>query len=500
VPAQRSISISTRDAAFTVSQRLFGHLRGCALAFVRSVHPRPEDLWLTEAQLRLIRAGTRNSPLLIPFGALFVSMACAPWKSLELRTTWWLAVSAICLALYFVGNHLDRLPANSLANVRYRARCYMAMTLLFNAAWCSMSVFLWAPGAEINHMMLILILACSLAGSLSLAAGHPGTAAAVLLIHVSYMVAPALLRGTPLDATLASLSVVFACLMAGQVAALNAGTNKMLRLEHERAGMIEGLQRAKTESDRDRERAATAGRAKSQFLSNMNHELRTPMNAILGFSELITSKAFGRDVEKYTEYAKIIHDSGQHLLCLINDMLDLAKIEGGRLSLKEGDVDLARLIGDAVASTEARAKDKQIALSKTVERGLPHLYGDEQGLLQIVNNLLSNALKFTPDGGRVSVFAHSEADGSLAFGVEDNGVGIASEDQAHVFERFGVGRHDVTMDNRGTGLGLAIVKGFAEAHDGHVALQSELGSGTRVTVTLPKERVKIVRASRSAVA
>ena len=182
-------------------------------------------------------------------------------------------------------------------------------------------------------------------------------------------------------------------------------------------------------------------------------------------------------------------------------MLDLAKIEGGRLSLREVDVNLAALITEIVESkTQIRRKDASISLAKNVERGFPKIRGDEQGLRQIVNNLLSNALKYTPPGGCVSVFARIEPDGRLAFGVEDTGIGIAEEDQPVVFERFGQGRHDVTTANKGTGLGLAIVKGFAEAHDGSVTLESALGVGTKVTAYLPAARVQpAYRPARKAV-
>jgi signal transduction histidine kinase len=239
----------------------------------------------------------------------------------------------------------------------------------------------------------------------------------------------------------------------------------------------------------ERGRAALAGRAKSQFLSHMNHELRTPMNAVLGFSEIIQAKSFGGDVDKYAEYAAIIHDSGEHLLSLIDGMLDLAKIDGGKLSLREANVDVSLLIADAIDREAENARKARILLSTNVTRGLPSVYADERGLRQIVANLLSNALKFTQPEGRVTVFAHVERDGRLALGVADTGVGIANDDKDHVFERFGRGRHDVTEELKGTGLGLAVVKGFAEAHDGTVALESELGSGTRVTVHLPKDRV-----------
>jgi signal transduction histidine kinase len=170
-------------------------------------------------------------------------------------------------------------------------------------------------------------------------------------------------------------------------------------------------------------------------------------------------------------------------------MLDLAKIDGGKLSLRETEVDVATIVGDAIEADAEIARQARIALTTDIPRGLPCVFADERGLRQIVINLLSNAIKFTQADGRVTVFARVEPDGRFAFGVDDTGIGIAREDKDHVFERFGRGRHDVTEQLKGVGLGLAVVKGFAEAHDGKVILESEIGDGTRVTVLLPKNRV-----------
>ncbi|MGH6870131.1 MAG: sensor histidine kinase [Rhizomicrobium sp.] len=458
-------------------------------AVARSMNPGAEDAWLLDAQMKLYEQSTRYSALLIPVGGFFIAEACEPWVSRTVRMTWWAALTVICFALQIVGR---RMAANAVATVddlRRRARIYVTMNSLFLLAWCSMSVFLWAPGEPVDHMMLILILACSLAGSIAITAVHPASAVNVFAIHAVFIVAPPALSPYPLDHTLAGLAAVFLLLMSGQLVALHGSMTKMLTLEHERAALVDSLQTAKTESDRDRRRAVSAGLVKSQFLSHMNHELRTPMNAILGFSELMQNTAFGTTPEKCAEYAGIIHDSGTSLLSLIDDMLDLAKIEGGRLYLRESEFSFALLLDEAFMAHEAAAAAKPVSLAKKIARGLPAVHADERGLRQIANNLLSNAIKFTPPGGCVTAFARMEPDGRLAFGVEDTGIGIAPEEQAHVFERFGHGRHDVTTADKGTGLGLAIVKGFAEAHDGTVTLESELGSGTRVTVYLPRERV-----------
>jgi two-component system cell cycle sensor histidine kinase PleC len=467
-------------------------LSRCYRTILKSVWPEAEDAWLAEAQIRLYRRGTRHSPLLVPVGGFLVAMATEPWISGFTRAVWWICLSGICLAVDAIGRQMDRTPVHSLKALRRRSLLNVGLMFTFLVSWCSMSIFLWAPGEPVNHMLIILVLACSLAGSVTITAVHPALMAAVFAMHVGFIIGPTAASNGSLDRVLAELSVVFALLMIGPVVALTASMSKMLTLEHERAAMVSGLQAAKEESDRERERAASAGHAKSQFLSNMNHELRTPMNAILGFSELIKSKAFGDSIEKYTEYAEIIHESGQNLLSLINDMLDLAKIEGGRLLLREADVNLSALIGEVVETSQLKAKESSISLVKKVDRGFPKVRGDERGLRQIISNLLSNALKYTPPGGCVTVFAVIEPDGRLAMGVEDTGIGIAPEDQAMVFDRFGQGRHDVTTADKGTGLGLAIVKGFAEAHDGTVTLESQLGTGTKVTAYLPATRVRPV--------
>jgi two-component system cell cycle sensor histidine kinase PleC len=284
--------------------------------------------------------------------------------------------------------------------------------------------------------------------------------------------------------------VLFVFYLAYMSSQIYRTARDMLLLRNDKSDLILALALAKTESDVARERAEGASRAKSQFLANMSHELRTPLNAILGFSELISSRAFAGDIEKHYEYAELIHGSGQHLLTLINDVLDLAKIEAGGFELREAEVDLARLIEDAVRLMTPRAQSGGCLLGVDVARNLPLAFADERALKQIVLNLLSNAIKFTPEGGWVSAFARVEPDGGIAFGVADSGIGIAIEDQVRVFKSFGQGRHDVAITDKGTGLGLPIAQGLAQAHGGTIALESEIGTGTRVTVHLPAARVR----------
>ncbi len=457
-------------------------------AVVQSIWPEADNAWLVNAQLDLCRQITPYFVFYLLGASFLISQLVAPWISWPVRTAWWFGVTFVCVVTNGMVAHADRQCDGSPDSTRRRALIASAATVLFTIAWTSMNLFLRAPGEEMNHVVLAVILACSLAGSTVITAPHPWVAAANVLIYAVFLIGPIAASEMPVERSVAWLVGVFVVMMAGEVIPLHANSRKMLSLEHERQQLVEGLQRAKEESDREHERAVEAGRTKSQFLSNMNHELRTPMNAILGFSELIKHKSFGDDVDKYAEYAEIINDSGQRLMSLIDDMFDLAKIEAGKLSLRETTVDLKGVIADAVEAHEAKASAGQLSLVTRISREFPAIRADERAMRQIVGNLLSNAVKFTPAGGCVTVFAQIEADGRPAFGTEDTGIGIAEEDQASIFERFGRGRHDVVTMTKGTSLGLAVVKGFAEAHDGAVKLESALGEGTRVTVYLPAAR------------
>ena len=226
-----------------------------------------------------------------------------------------------------------------------------------------------------------------------------------------------------------------------------------------------------------------ASQHKSEFLANMSHELRTPLNAIIGFSEVLSERMFGELNEKQEEYLKDIYASGQHLLSLINDILDLSKIEAGRMELDLTDFHLPPAIDNALMLVRDRAARRGIALQQAVDQRLGQIRGDERKVKQVLLNLLSNALKFTPEGGRVVVRA-SVVDGKAEISVTDTGVGIAPEDQDAVFEEFRqVGTADKKVE--GTGLGLTLSRKFIELHGGKIWLKSQVGMGSTFTFTLP---------------
>jgi signal transduction histidine kinase len=215
----------------------------------------------------------------------------------------------------------------------------------------------------------------------------------------------------------------------------------------------------------------------------MSHELRTPLNAIIGFSEVLTERMFGELNEKQDEYLKDIYASGQHLLSLINDILDLSKIEAGRMELEPADFDLPGAIDNALTLVRERAGRRGIALGRDVDERVGTIHADERKVKQVLLNLLSNALKFTPEGGRIDVGA-AVSDGMVEVSVADTGVGIAHEDQEAVFEEFRqVGTADKKVE--GTGLGLALSRKFIELHGGRIWVKSQVGTGSTFTFTIP---------------
>jgi GAF domain-containing protein/sensor histidine kinase YesM len=227
-----------------------------------------------------------------------------------------------------------------------------------------------------------------------------------------------------------------------------------------------------------------ANKHKSEFLANMSHELRTPLNAIIGFSEVLIERMFGELNEKQDDYLKDIHSSGRHLLSLINDILDLSKVEAGRMELEPSSFDLPMAISNAMTLLRERAQRHGIALGLNADPGLGEIVADERKLKQILVNLLSNAVKFTPDGGRIDVSTHRDAD-NVVIAVRDTGIGIAPEDQGAVFEEFRQVGRNYTNKQEGTGLGLALTRKFVELHGGRIWLESEPGKGSTFSFTIP---------------
>jgi two-component system, cell cycle sensor histidine kinase PleC len=444
--------------------------------------------WLALEQLRLALSNLKPNVVAMPIFAAIMCVMFSKWVAWPVLALWYAFVVIGGIPLGLVAFQFPKRSPEQLRALPWRIFSGFAY-FLFTASWSSFGFMFWRPGDDQNNLLILLLLGCTLAGNSALVgASRTLTINGYAVYGLSTMLLP-LLTGGPVYDSISALAVVFVAYMAFMSRQIYTTARDMLLLRHDKDELIAALAKSKAQSEKALKRAEAANRAKSEFLANMSHELRTPLNAIIGFSEMIHSPAFGTSPEKKNEYGQIIHQSGHHLLALINDILDLAKIEAGGLSLKDTEFDLAQLIESSVEIMQAKAELGDIALHCERAARPVAIRADERAVRQIVLNLLSNALKFTPALGCVRAFLRIEADGCVAFGVTDTGYGIREEDLERVFENFGQGRHDVAMPDKGTGLGLPIVKGLVEAHGGEIQLKSRVGEGTTVTVILPAERV-----------
>jgi two-component system, cell cycle sensor histidine kinase PleC len=293
--------------------------------------------------------------------------------------------------------------------------------------------------------------------------------------------------GNGMLALLATTAIIFYLFLAKRN---HEATLRTMGFRAEKDTLYIALEEANAKHDEARNRAEEANLAKSRFLATMSHELRTPLNAILGFSEVMKSELFGpHSVPQYKEYAHDVHSSGQHLLNIINEILDLSRIEAGKYELNEEAVDFAGTVDDCHHMLDMRARAKQITIKTALEPNLPRLWADERALRQVVINLLSNAIKFTPEGGEVAIKVGWTQGGGQYVSIKDTGPGIPADEIDIVQESFGRGTHAIKTAEQGTGLGLPIVKGLVDLHGGQFHLRSKIREGTEVIVVIPAERV-----------
>jgi two-component system, cell cycle sensor histidine kinase PleC len=333
-------------------------------------------------------------------------------------------------------------------------------------------------------MLLVVAVSSMLAANLPIAA-LAATVPVTVAITLNFV-----LMGSFEKHVLAALALAAEGYFALLAHRLHSTTLATLEARAEKDALIGELEQAKSISDEARYRAEAANVAKSRFLAQMSHELRTPLNAILGFSEVMKSEIFGvHAAPVYKEYSADIHNSGVHLLNLINEILDLSRIEAGRYELNEEAVALVNVVADCHHLLKLRGSSRGITIHEVFEHGMPKIWGDERAIRQIVLNLLSNSIKFTPQGGDIWLKAGWTASSGQYLSVKDTGSGIAEDEIPIVLASFGQGSNSIKSAEQGAGLGLPIAKSLVDMHGGTFTLKSKLRIGTEVIVTFPPERV-----------
>lgn len=423
----------------------------------------------------------------IALGLFAVALAGAAtfWVPLIVTGSWALCVFLMITLNAMIGRRFLSAEPEQIDLARWRRR-FVAGEVLQSLCWSGMI----ALGGTGGWTFALFGLVIAAAVTTMLAATVPAAAVAALL--------PLSVATVSLTAFSSSMDTLMLVAMAGGTQIFFLGLSRRLYAStvgalHSRAekdAVFGELEQAKANSDEARRRAEEANLAKSRFLATMSHELRTPLNAILGFSEVMKNEVFGQHAcPSYREYSTDIHDSGMHLLNLINEILDLSRIEAGRYELNEEPVVLASVVEECRHMMALRAKAKNQTVHDMVDTTLPRLWSDERALRQIVLNLLSNAVKFTPPGGEIWLKVGWTARGGQYLSVRDSGPGIPEDELGTVMSSFGRGALAIKTAEQGSGLGLPIVKGLVELHGGQFQLESHPREGTEVIVTLPATRV-----------
>ncbi len=455
--------------------------------------PKQEDARYCEARLRLL---VDTLPVTIYFNPIGVAIACiALWFGrAELGDVPFgqmvAAVGLQCIAgvaVYVAWRLYRSLNCESVTRAR---KGLIALQMVIGLGWGGVAWLLWIEGNAANNVFVVIIMAMAL-WAMALTRCSVRT---VFLTGIAALALPLIVRLAASHGVAAhvifGLFPVWIWYMVFSGMAARRRVDDMLEARFAHEDLSKELAAARDDAVQKREEAELANKSKTAFLANMSHELRTPLNAIIGFSEIISSQALGENNPRYPEYAGDIHSSGTHLLNLINEILDVAKIEAGRMEIVPRPLDVETALEAVERIIAIRAGEKALEITYTVDPRLGEIVADERAFRQILLNLLSNAVKFTPQGGGIAVSCIKSDDGGMLVSVADTGPGIAADKLALLFQPF------TQVDNRfdhhhdGTGLGLALVQGLARLHGGRAWIESAEGHGTTAFVYFPLAGVK----------
>ena len=438
--------------------------------------------------LRLFAQNRRSAAPVILLLVGTVGFLSSLWIGAVTASTWTVAVLAILWITIAKCRQFLAEPQASVNLRTWRLR-FITLDLFFGLSWMFILIH---PGGvdEGSNTFMLFVLLLVVAVSSMVAASMP-----IAVFAATMPVSAAVALQFALEANLHDyLLSVMALTAQGyfSLLTLRLYSTMLATLEAraEKDALIGELETSKAISDEARRRAEAANIAKSRFLAQMSHELRTPLNAILGFSEVMQTEIFGpHSVAVYKDYSGDIHNSGVHLLGLINEILDLSRIEAGRYELNEEAVTLAHVIAECSHLLQIRAKNRSLTIHEVFEADMPRAWADERAVRQICLNLLSNAIKFTPPGGEIWLKVGWTASGGQYLSVKDTGPGIPEEEIPIVLASFGQGSNSIKSAEQGAGLGLPIAKSLIDLHGGTFTLKSKLRIGTEVIVTFPPERV-----------
>ncbi len=451
---------------------------------------RPGNPAFDREMLALHGRATMGSATTIPL--LTVAAAAAGLVAgMEPHIAAWAAITSVVYAMI-------ALFARRASRAQYRDDALAGIRRRFLAAHCLAGLcwawFAWTDcqTCQIDQFPVIkaVILLLAMATSAIFSFALSGAFLCTFVLPAILYAMTSIRSWAPVDLIMAGLLLIALPFFAYVAGHLRRSAIMLLSFRTEKDGLIAELETANAISDEARRRAEEANLAKSRFLASMSHELRTPLNAILGFSEVMSQEVLGPlENETYRDYARDIHTSGKHLLELINEILDISRIEAGRYKLHAEPLNLAEVVEECCHLFELKARAKSIKLIQDYEKGLPQLNADERAVRQIALNLLSNAIKFAPSGGEVRVQVGWTVGGGQYISVRDNGPGIPPDEIPIVLSAFGQGSIAIKNAEQGTGLGLPIVQGLLRVHGGKFDIRSKMRGGTEAIAIFPATRV-----------